>query len=292
MANLPDFDSTDRTRPWGRRFPAGNRVGFGRDPIHPRPALHHLRLPEDRFVACWGRRAADLGFGEFVHPRLSHGTPTQVPRSSGRGSGGGGRRRSAPAASGPAQRLLQHLAGHPTQLRRPGWCEPGPDAPAAAQPRRHQPDGGDDHLEPLPRARRGPPHVGAGRGHAVEGTSATASASAVRRRTGGTSTRSVSSSGGSTDGRSTIGAGGGSSSRGRCKKGIGRRHEDRGSPAALPLWSAQAAAVISGQRRIGHELREQNLLFHAARESLTRAARCCQQGGVRHAETDRYTRSR
>ena len=85
----------------------------------------------------------------------------------------------------------------------------------------------------------------------------------------------------------------GSSSRGRGKKGIGRRaHEDRGSPAALPLWSAQAAAVISGQRRIGHELREQNLLFHAARESLTRAARRCQQGGIRHAETDRYTRSR
>ena len=43
-----------------------------------------------------------------------------------------------------------------------------PDAPAAAEHRRDHPDGGGDHLEPLPRARRGPPDVGARRGRAVE----------------------------------------------------------------------------------------------------------------------------
>ena len=57
---------------------------------------------------------------------------------------------------------------NPAQLRRHGGREAGADAETAAEPRRDQPDGGGDHLEPLPRARRRPPDVGAGRRHAVE----------------------------------------------------------------------------------------------------------------------------
>ena len=69
---------------------------------------------------------------------------------------------------GPAAGLLQHMARHAAQ--RPRDRAPGAEADEGASVAAgDQPHGGGDHLEPLPAAGGGAPHVGPRRRHAVEG---------------------------------------------------------------------------------------------------------------------------